>query len=381
MTAPNLPILDLTRQYQELKPDIDAAVQAQMSAGQFVLGGAVQTFEQNVANYLGVQHAIGVGNGSDALYLALRALNIGPGDEVITTAMSYIATSESIVRTGATPVFVDLDPRGTFNFDLGQVETHITERTKAIMPVHLFGQAVPMDELMAIAKRHKLFVIEDCAQAIGAEWNGKKVGSEGHIGCFSFFPSKNLGAYGDGGLVITNDPELDKAIRSLRVHGAAQQYFHDRPGINSRLDAIQAAILSVKLPHLDRWNSRRRQIAETYTQAFKDLPGITTPVVLPEATPVYHQYTLRIDPKIASRDEVKTQLQALGIQTMIYYPCPLHLQGTHQALGYREGDLALTEQAAKEVFSLPIFPEMSDAEITRVIEAVTQVVSRKPQLV
>lgn len=363
-TEPMIPILDLTRQYTLLKPDIDAAVLNVMASGGFILGPTVQQFETEMAQYLNSPFAMGVASGTDALYLALRALNIGPGDEVITTAFTYIATSESITRAGAKPVFVDIDPV-TMNMDVALIESVITSKTKAIMPVHLYGQPVDMDALMAIAQRHNLKVIEDCAQAIGAQWNGKMVGTIGDVGCFSFFPSKNLGAFGDGGLVCANDKAVADNIKMLRVHGSKVRYHHEQEGINSRLDAMQAAILSVKLPYLEGWIQRRQAIANTYTQQLKDCPGVVVPALTPGGRHVFHQYTLQVP----NRDAMQAKLQAMGIQTMIYYPIPCHLQGMHQDLGHKAGDLPITERLCAGVLSLPIFPEMTQDEQTRVIES------------
>ena len=362
-----LQILDLTRQYATLKPQVDAAVLKVMETGQFILGPTVQTFEDEAARYLDTAHAIGCASGTDALYLALRALNIGPGDEVITTAFSYIATSEAIARTGATPVFVDIDPT-TYNIDPQLISEKITPKTKALLPVHLYGQPADMDAIMGIAKTHGLKVIEDCAQSMGAEWNGQKVGTFGDFGCYSFFPTKNLGCYGDGGMVSTNSDDLNEKVRMLRVHGSRTRYDHETEGINSRLDAIQAAVLRVKLPYLDGWNQQRQVIAKRYNEAFSRLSDITVPPLATDsATPIFHQYTLRVP----ARDAFQKALADVGIQTMIYYPKPLHVQGMHKSLGYQHGDLPLTEAAAAQVLSLPIFPELTDTEIQHVITSVT----------
>lgn len=370
-----LPMLDLTRQVASLQPALDEAVLGVLHSGGYILGPTVQGFEEEIARFISGGdnlQAIGVANGTDALYLALRALGIGHGDDVITTCHSYIATSEAIVRTGATPVFVDIDPNGSFNLDLSAIEAAITPKTKALLPVHLYGQALDMTRLMQIAKTHNLFVVEDCAQAIGATWvhNGtpQQVGSFGDLGCYSFFPTKNLGAAGDGGLVVTQNPELAEKVRMLRVHGAKTRYDHVSEGMNSRLDAIQAAILAVKLPHLTRWNAARYRLAQRYTAAFNNCQKLLTPVEQPNASHVYHQYTLRV--LQGKRDELQQALAAQGIASMIYYPIPLHLQGMHQNLGYKAGSLPVAEAQATEVLSLPIFPEMTEAEQDRVITAV-----------
>lgn len=367
-SLPNIPILDLSRQYQQLQPAVDAAVLKVMASGTFILGPEVHAFEREAADYCGTTYAIGCASGTDALFLALKALGVGAGDEVLTTAFSYIATSESIVRTGARPVFIDMEPSGTFNFDVQQLKAAITPRTRAILPVHLYGQAVNMDVLMQVAREHNLFVVEDCAQAMGAEWNGRKVGSFGDAGCFSFFPTKNLGCYGDGGLVTCQSTGLAEKIKILRAHGSAKRYYHDIEGVNSRLDEIQAAILRVKLPYLNDWNARRLQIAQAYSERLKSLPGVTVPVIAPEAQHVFHQYTLQIDAAQAglNRDTLQEILKQAGVMSMIYYPVPLHLQGTHQNLGYQSGSLPVTELAAERVLSLPIFPELNEAEIDHI---------------
>jgi dTDP-4-amino-4,6-dideoxygalactose transaminase len=297
-------------------------------------------------------------------------LQIGPGDEVITTPFTFIATAEVITAVGAKPVFVDIDPK-TFNLDITQLRTAITKRTKAIVPVHLFGQPVDMTALMAIAQERGVAVIEDCAQAVGAEWAGKKVGSIGHIGCFSFYPTKNLGACGDGGAVTTNDPAIAASIRMLRNHGmSCDRYRHEATGINSRLDALQAAILQIKLPYLDRWNDARRELAAGYHQMLKPVPGVVIPQETPGGRAVWNQYTIRLtkDSKSSSyRDEVRNQLQQLGVSSMVYYPLPLHLQPVYNDLGYQPGQFPVVEQACHEVLSLPMFPELSFEEQQQVV--------------
>ena len=368
-----VPLLDLNRQYQALKPELDEAVLSVMQSGYYILGPNVKAFEAEMAAYCSSAYGIGVANGSDAIYLALRALDIGPGDEVITTCMSYIATSESIVRAGAKPVFVDLTPEGTFNLDVNQIESVITPRTRAIIPVHLYGQAVDMDALMQVANQHGLAVIEDCAQAVGATWNGKKVGSFGDMGTFSFFPTKNLGAAGDGGLITTSNPELDARLRQLRVHGAKTRYDHTLQGINSRLDELQAAILRVKLPYIDTWNTIRRAIAARYTDAFSGIEGLITPVTDSRAKPVFHQYTLRV--LNGQRDALREALQERGVPSMIYYPIPLHQQGMHSDLGYELGRLPIGEEVAGDVLSLPIFADLQAEEVDQVCQAVKEVMN------
>ncbi|MCA9798664.1 MAG: DegT/DnrJ/EryC1/StrS family aminotransferase [Cyanobacteria bacterium HKST-UBA06] len=367
-----IPILDLKRQYNQHKEALDEAVLAVMESGGFILGPTVERFEKDVAQWLDANHAIGVATGTDALYLALRACGVGPGDEVITTAFTYIATSESIVRAGARPVFVDIDPQ-TYNMDVNKIEAAITDRTKAILPVHLYGQPVDMDAVMHIAQQRNLKVIEDCAQAIGAKWHGRAVGTYGDCGCFSFFPTKNLGAFGDGGLVTANDQVVADKVRNLRVHGQTKKYHHDYEGVNSRLDAMQAAILSVKLPYLADWNQRRREIAAGYTKAFSVDPDILTPVVVDHGEHVFHQYTIQVP----NRDAVQTALNEAGIATMVYYPIPCHLQGMHADLGYQPGSLPITESVAQRVLSLPIFPELTHDEQHRVIEQVHAAVKQQ----
>ncbi|MDX2085528.1 MAG: DegT/DnrJ/EryC1/StrS family aminotransferase [Candidatus Melainabacteria bacterium] len=380
--ASRLPILDLTRQYEQLRPQMEEAVLSVMASGTFILGPNVKAFEAEVAEYLGATQAIGVASGTDALYLALKALGIGPGDEVITTAFSYIATSESIERAGATPVFVDLDPSGTFNLNASAIELKLTERTKAILPVHLYGQSARMDVILEVARKHQLYIVEDCAQAFGAEWQGQKVGTLGDLGCYSFFPSKNLGCYGDGGLVTAQDPVLAEKVRVLRQHGSVQKYHHTvEGGANSRLDELQAAILRIKLPHIDNWNRERLANAQRYSQLLSQIPGIRVPHILDEGRHVFHQYTLSVDPQQAglNRDQLQQKLDAEGIMTMIYYPVPLHRQGIHQHLGYTEGSLPLTEMEARQVLSLPMFPELQEAEIQRVSNAIRQAVEEARQ--
>jgi len=347
-----IPILDLREQYHELKSEITRAVEEVFEGGHFINGPNVHALEKEIAQYIGTEYAVGLNSGTDALHLALRALDVGPGDEVITTPFTFVATTEAIGIVGATPVFVDIDP-STFNIDPSLIEAAITERTKVILPVHLYGHPAPMREIMAIAKKHNIAVVEDCAQSIGSTIDGKKTGSIGDVGCFSFFPSKNLGAYGDGGMVTTNRKDLADRMRSLRAHGGRVKYHHEELGVNSRLDEVQAAILRVKLPHLDRWIERRRANAQWYSdhlRAFATVPGETEGTLH-----VYHQYTIRV----RDRDRVQEQLKDAGVQTMVYYPVPLHLQEVHASLGLGEGAFPHSEQAAREVLSLPMFPELS----------------------
>lgn len=347
---------------------------AVLASGQYINGPLVQQFEQAFAAYIGTAEAIACNSGTDALYLALRAYDIGAGDEVITTPFTFIASAETISQAQATPVFVDIDP-ATFNLDLEQVEAAITPRTKAIIPVHLFGQPVDMTRLMAIAQAHNLIVIEDSAQAAGAEWNGQRVGSIGQVGCFSFFPTKNLGACGDGGAVTTSDPAIAARIRALREHGSRTRYYHDEIGLTSRLDAVQAAILQVKLRYLETWNEQRRAIAARYTELLRPIPGVIPPLPAPGGKSVWHQYTIRLSPRPANtvggeyRDRVRQAMQQQGISSMIYYPLPLHLQKVYEPLGYGPGSFPVAEQLCHEVLSLPMFPELTPEQQERVVYA------------
>ena len=374
----NIPPVDLARQYKSLENEINAAVLDVLASGRYIGGSLVESFEQQFAQYTGVSHSVACNSGTDALYLALRALDIGPGDEVITTPFTFIATAEVISVVGATPVFVDIDPQ-TFNIDPNLIETAITSKTKAILPVHLFGQPADMTRLMEIAQSHGLAIIEDCAQATGAAWHGRKIGSIGHIGCFSFFPTKNLGACGDGGIVTTNDEALAAKIRMLREHGSSKRYYHEATGINSRLDTLQAAILQVKLRYLDTWNAQRNQVAARYDQLLEPISGIILPKAPLGGESVWNQYTIRITDKDKEvqadfaaptyRDFVRSQMQERGVTSMIYYPLPLHLQPVYAVLGYQQGQLSVTEEACREVLSLPMFPELSPTQQEQVVYA------------
>ncbi|MEB3336150.1 MAG: DegT/DnrJ/EryC1/StrS aminotransferase family protein [Leptolyngbyaceae bacterium] len=358
-----VPPLDLTRQYETIGEAVNTAVLEVLSSGAYVGGPIVQSFEQQFASYVGVTECVACNSGTDALYLALRALKIGTGDEVITTPFTFFATTEVISAVGATPVFVDVDV-DTFNLNLNQIEAAITPRTRAIMPVHLFGQAVDMTQLMQIAQAHNLAVIEDCAQAVGAAWGEQKVGGIGHIGCFSFYPTKNLGACGDGGAITTNDPELAAMMRVLREHGSKTRYYHEELGINSRLDALQAAILQIKLKYLDTWNHQRQAVAQRYQQLLSPLPSIVLPQELAGSSSVWNQYTIRVldpanRPNGTYRDGIRSQLQTQGVISMVYYPLPLHLQPVYKGLGYQSGQFPVAEQISHEVVSLPMFPELT----------------------
>mgnify|MGYP001575541063 FL=1 len=360
----SVPMVDLKIQYDAMKNEIDSAVLGVIQNTAFILGPQGKALEQSIAGYHRVKFAVGVASGTDALHLALRAADIGPGDEVITTPFTFIATAEAISYVGAVPVFVDIRP-DTFNMDVSQIASRITKRTKAILPVHLYGQAADMDPLMEIAKKHSLKVIEDCAQSFGSEYKGKKTGAFGDMGCFSFFPSKNLGCYGDGGMVITDDRNLAERLQSLRNHGSRVRYYHDEIGYNSRLDEIQAAVLNVKFKRIDTYNASRIRNAALYTKHLS-VPGIQTPAADGDVKHVYHQYTIRVK----NRDAVKKRLDEAKMSCMIYYPVPLHLQAAYKDLGMKPGSLPVSEQAAREVLSLPMYPELTEEQIRSVADAV-----------
>lgn len=371
-----IPILDLIRQHRQLRPELERAFGEVLDAGAFINGPNVKALEEEVASYIGVPDAVGLNSGTDALHLALRALDIGPGDEVITTPFTFIATTEAIGMVGATPVFVDIDP-ATFNIDPAAIEAAITPRTKAIIPVHLYGLPAPMDEINAVAAKHHLAVVEDCAQSIGSTLNGVRTGALGTIGAFSFFPSKNLGACGDGGMIVTADEQLAERVRRLRAHGAAVKYYHDELGVNSRLDELQAAILRVKLPHLEKWIERRRTIAAWYTVELGRLSGIGLPLSPQQQNVrhVYHQFTIRVLDD--QRDRVARDLREAGVQTMVYYPVPLHLQSVHANMHLGEGAFPHAERAAREALSLPMFPELRDTEIDHVVSSLEKSLKRQ----
>lgn len=361
-----IPLLDLVAQYNSIKPEIDAAIQEVLNSARFILGPNEKAFEQEIADYLGVKHAIGVASGTDALVIALRALNIGAGDEVIVPAYSFFATAGTVMTVGAKPVFVDINPE-THLIDTQQIESAVTSRTRAILPVHLYGQPADMDEVHAIATRYSLKVIEDNAQAFGATYKEKRTGTLGDMGCLSFFPSKNLGAYGDGGMVTTDDDTLAEQVRMLRTHGWKKKYFPEVLGYNSRLDELQAAILRVKLKHVDGWNTRRQEIADIYTHRLIE-SGVIPPRTAIDRTHVYHLYIIRAK----KRDALKESLQELGITSEIYYPQPIHLAEPCRALGWQEGSLPVSEQASRETLALPLYPEMTGEQITEVVTAVIE---------
>lgn len=362
----NVPLLDLKRQYATLEKDIKAAVDEVLASQYFIMGPKVKELEERIAEYCGTKYAVGCASGSDAILLSLMSIGIGPGDEVITTPFTFFATAGYISRLGAKPVFVDVET-DTFNIDPELIEPAITENTRAIMPVHLFGQCADMDPINDIAARHGLKVVEDAAQAIGSAYKGRRAGGLGDVAAFSFFPTKNLGACGDGGVVTTDDDSLYEMASILRLHGSRPKYYHKYIGVNSRLDALQAAILLVKLPHLDDWNEGRRTNAAHYNSLLGGA-GVTTPAERSDCRHIYNQYTLRA----ARRDELRAFLKENGVNTEIYYPVPLHLQECYRDLGYEEGSLPVAETAAGEVLSLPIFPELTAEERIYVSEKLAE---------
>ncbi len=364
-----VPMLDLGAQYQSIKSEIDAAIGGVLQSQHFILGPNVAALEKEVAEFCGIQFGIGVASGTDALVLALRAAGIGPGDEVLAPTFTFIATADAVSALGATPVFVDIDPTN-FCIDPAKLEEKITDKTKAVIPVHLYGHAADMDAIRKIATKHSLIIIEDNAQAIGATYKGKRTGSMGQIGCLSFFPSKNLGGFGDGGMIVTDSTEVSSRLRSLRAHGATKKYFSSEQGWNSRLDELQAAILRVKLRYLQNWNDGRRSRAALYNALLGRVEGITVPQTADGCEHVFHQYTVRV----ANRDGVQKKLTEKGIGSMVYYPVPIHLQPIYSHLPYKLGDLPESEAAAKEVLSLPIYAELTDAQVQYVAEALIEAV-------
>jgi dTDP-4-amino-4,6-dideoxygalactose transaminase len=366
----NIPLLDLKAQFQPLRSEILAAMQAVCDEQGFVLGPRVVAFEESIARYIGSRYAIGCASGSDALLLSLMAMGVKDGDEVITIPFTFFATAGAISRLGAKPVFVDIQP-DTYNIDPALIEQAITPRTKAIIPVHLFGQCADMAAINEIAKRNTIYVIEDACQAIGAAQQEKRAGILGDTGCFSFFPSKNLGGFGDGGLITTNDKTLADSMAMLRVHGSHVRYLHEAVGINSRLDALQAAVLQVKLKYLDQWTEGRRRNAERYRQLFaqtKHADCVRLPPTKPGNYHVYNQFTIRV-PK---RDELRTFLKEKGVGTEVYYPLPMHLQNCYRELGHQKGSFPLSEQAAEEVLSIPIHPELTETQQGYVVETIAE---------
>ncbi|HEY0427197.1 MAG TPA: DegT/DnrJ/EryC1/StrS family aminotransferase [Pyrinomonadaceae bacterium] len=366
-----VPLLDLSEQNQLLRPEIEAALGRVLDTNGFILGGEVAALEKELAEYCGVNHAIGCASGSDALLLALMALDVGAGDEVITTPYSFFATVSAVTRLGAKPVFVDIDPK-TYNLDISQIEAKITERTKAIQPVHLYGQCADMDDLRAVSEKYGVPLVEDAAQAIGAEDAGRRAGAMSEIGCFSFYPSKNLGGMGDGGFMTTDSDELAHKLLALRSHGSFERYYHKWVGLNSRLDGFQGAVLRVKLPHLDAWSDKRKQNADFYRELFTDA-GLTEQIVLPfereNVRHIYNQFVIRAPER---RDELKRFLAENEIGTDVYYPVSLHLQECFEYLGYQKGDFPESEKASLETLALPIYPELKPEQQEYVVKKIAE---------
>jgi len=368
-----VPAQKFGEQFASMKREILEAIEKVCASGQFILGDEVKLFEEEFSKWIGASYGIGVANGTEAIQLALVALGVGPGDEVITTPHTYFATGNAIVKTGARAVLVDIDLK-SYNIDAGKIEEKITKKTKAIVPVHLYGQPCEMDKIMAIARKHRIPVVEDCAQTHGTKYQGKKAGSFGELGAFSFYPTKNLGAYGDGGIVTTSREDLAKEVKVLRSQGATKRYHHDKLGFNSRLDTLQAAILRVKLKRLDEAVEARRRIAHRYNQLIKEagIPQVVTPFEDPRGFHTYHQYVIRME----QRDALLEFLTQEGIDCYIYYPFPLHLTKALEFLGYRKGEYPLAEKAALETFALPIYPELTDEEQQYVVEKIREFYKR-----
>lgn len=364
-----VPFVNLNAQHDPIRGELEQAIRSVINTSAFAGGPFVEKFEDDFASYCGCEHVVGVGSGTEALWLALLACGIGAGDEVVTVPNTFMATAEAITYSGARPVFVDVDDR-TYTMDPARLEAAVSPRTKAIIPVHLFGQSAEMDSILEIAQKHDLFVIEDAAQAHGAKYNGRMVGTMGDIGCFSFYPGKNLGALGEAGAVITDDKQLQEKIRTLRDHGQLRKYHHQLIGWNCRMDGIQAAALSVKLKYLDHSNSLRRSHASKYRSAFDKLDTVVTPLVAPSAEHVYHIYAIRTE----DRDQIMYGLNEKGIQCGVHYPVPIHLQKAYQSLGYSKGSFPVSERIARELISLPMFPELTSVEIDTVIFAFQEVI-------
>jgi len=392
----NIPLIDLKAQYKSIAEDLDRVTKEVLSSASYIMGKNVTEFEKEFAEYIGVKHAISVGNGTDALVIALKSLGIGHGDEVITSPFTYFASAEVISAVGATPVFVDVE-KETFNIDPTKIEEKITKKTKAIIPVHIFGQSARMDEINQIAQKYNLKVIEDACQAVGSKYKEKMIGTLSDVACFSFFPTKNLSCAGDGGMIVTSDDNIATIARALRTHGSGEtgqkaynllnniteeietfkggddtvynplKYYNYLIGVNSRLDAIQAAILRVKLPHLDKWNSRRREIAKIYDEKFKNL-NVVVPIIDEENETVYHQYILQCE----NRDAILNKLKERGVATGVYYPVPLHLQKVYKDLGYKEGDMPVAEYLSHRTFAIPVYPELTEQEINYIVESIKE---------
>lgn len=378
----NVPILDLQAQYKQVGEKIEELVLSVLRSGHYVLGKLGQSLEEEMAALCGTKYGVGCANGTDALVLALWAADIGPGDEVITPSFTFAATAEAIALRGATPKFIEVDPE-TYNINPALIESLITHRTKAIVPVHLYGQPADMDPIMEIADRYNLIVIEDNAQAIGASYKGKPTGSFGDMACVSFYPTKNLGAAGDAGMIVTKHEHFATRLRALRAHGSHVRYYHDELGVNSRLDEVQAAVLLSKLPHLKEWNEQRNQVAKWYQQALKNVPGIVLPQVALRSTHVWHQYTIRVtlqqNPGMETlvRDQFIKELGTRGIGSMCYYPVPLHMQKAFSQYGYRQGDMPISETLANQVVSLPMYPELQEYQVKQVAMAISEIVASK----
>ncbi|WP_061312643.1 DegT/DnrJ/EryC1/StrS family aminotransferase [Clostridium botulinum] len=392
----NIPLIDLKAQYKSISEDLDRVTKEVLSSANYIMGKNVSDFEKDFADYIGVKHAISVGNGTDALVIALKSLGIGAGDEVITSTFTYFASAECISAVGAKPVFVDAE-KDTFNIDPSKIEEKITKKTKAIIPVHIFGQSADMDEINKIAKKYNLKVIEDACQAVGAKYKGKMIGTLSDMACFSFFPTKNLSCAGDGGMIVTSDDNVATIARALRTHGSGEtgqkaynllnninedidksntgddtvynplKYYNYLIGYNSRLDAIQAAILKVKLPHLDKWNSKRKEIAKIYDENFKD-SNVVTPSVREENESVYHQYVLQTE----DREKMLNKLKDKGVAAGVYYPVPLHLQKVYKDLGYKEGDMPVAEYLSHRTFAIPVYPELTEEQIRYIIDSIKE---------
>lgn len=359
-----VPFIDLTREYEEIGTEMLDVIEDVLANGYFILGDHVNRFEATFSDYIGVEHAVGVNSGSDALYLAVRALGIGKGDDVIVPSHSFVSTADAVVRNGARPVFVDINPQ-TYTIDPSAVAENVTEKTEAVIPVHLYGQPADMDAILEIAAKHDLSVVEDAAQAHGATYHSRPVGTLGHVACYSFYPTKNLGTYGDGGAVVTNDGELDDRFRRLREYGSIDRYQYESVAVNSRLDELQAAVLNRKLNYLDEFNDRRQEVASTYDELLSGIDGVTTPYERDDTRHVYHLYVVRTE----RRDALQEHLAEEGIQTLIHYPTPIHRQLSYRDRGWR-GDLATTETVTDEILSLPMHPWFRDDEVRRVVEAI-----------
>jgi len=369
-----IPLLDLKAQYKSIKSEIDGAMRRVVQAQSFILGKEVSALEDNIASFCGTKYAVGVASGTDALFLALRALGVGSGDEVITVPFTFIATAEAISSTGATPVFCDIDPR-SYTMDPAMIESKITKKTKAVIPVHLYGQCANMGGILKVAKAHNLKVIEDFAQAIGAEHKTKKAGSMGDAGCTSFFPSKNLGCFGDGGMIVTNDGDIAESAGLLRVHGSSKKYVHSVLGYNSRLDNLQAAVLNVKLKYLDKWASTRRKNADFLNEAFRDIGNLTTPFTAAQNLHVYHQYAVKVDS--GKRDAFIEFLINKGIESRVYYPIPLHMQECYKYLGYEADDFPVSREAALSTLVVPVHPELTREQLKYIADCVKEFCSSK----